>query len=114
MQWVNIRQLKNNPSAALRSAAEGPVLVMKGNRPEAVLLHLDTGELPGDDEALRALALCLFRDGGLSFGRAARVARMDVAAFATYLSRRGVSLVHEAEAEAEAALDALDAWLASS
>ena len=114
MQWVNVRQLKNNPSEALRNAAKGPVLVMKGDRPEAVILHLDKTTIATDDEARRALALCLFEGGGLSLGRAARVAEMDVASFISYLSRRGVSILQDESASQEAALESLDSWLASS
>ncbi len=114
MQWVNIRQLKNNPSEALRNAVDGPVLVMKADRPEAIILHLGGADLPGDDAARRALALCLFEGGGLSLGRSARVAGMDVSSFITYLSRRGVSIVHEKSAAGEAGLESLDEWLASS
>ena len=114
MQWVNVRQLKNNPSQALRSAKDGPVLVMKGDRPDAIILHLNTPDMPDADEAHRALALCLFEGGGLSLGRAARVAGLDVAAFVTYLSRRGVSIVRDELATEEASLESLDEWLASS
>ena len=114
MKSVNVRQLKNNPSEALRSACEGPVLVMKGDRPDALILHLDPEELALDDEARHALALCLFKGGGLSLGRAARVARLDVASFTTYLSRRGVSIVTPDAADEEADLESLEAWLASS
>ncbi len=114
MQWVNVRQLKNNPSVALRDAVNGPVLVMKGDKPEAVLVHLEPDTIPDGDEARRALALCLFDGGGLSLGRSARVAGMDVASFITYLSRRGVSIVHSESADQEASLASLDEWLASS
>ena len=32
---VNVRQLENDPSKVLRSAAEAPILVLKGDQPEA-------------------------------------------------------------------------------
>lgn len=114
MQWVNVRQLKNNPSEALRRAVDGPVLVMKGDRPDAMLIHLEAGNLPDDDAARHALAMCLFQGGGLSLGRAARVAQLNVAAFVSYLSRRGVPIVSDESAGEEADLESLDAWLASS
>ncbi|MSP98199.1 MAG: prevent-host-death protein, partial [Betaproteobacteria bacterium] len=34
MKTVNIRQLKNNPSDALRMAREAPVVVMNRDHPE--------------------------------------------------------------------------------
>jgi len=33
--------LKKNPSGALREAERAPVLILKGNAPHAVLLHLE-------------------------------------------------------------------------
>lgn len=41
MYATNVRDLKKNPSAALRHARDEPVLILKGNQPDAVLLHLD-------------------------------------------------------------------------
>ena len=35
MHTTNVRELKKNPSLALRLAREGPVLVLKGNDPDA-------------------------------------------------------------------------------
>ncbi len=37
MKTVNIRELKNNPSAALRAAREDMVVVMNRDVPQAVL-----------------------------------------------------------------------------
>ena len=41
MKTVSVLQLKNNPSAALREAREGPVTVLDRHQPEALLVHLD-------------------------------------------------------------------------
>ena len=35
MKAVSVRQLKDNPSAALRAAREQPVMVLERNQPEA-------------------------------------------------------------------------------
>lgn len=47
MHAVKVHELKNNPSEALREARKSPVIVMKGDQPEAVIFHLD------DDALLR-------------------------------------------------------------
>ena len=41
MHTVNVRQLKNNPSEALRKAQKEMVVVMNGDHPSAVLVHLE-------------------------------------------------------------------------
>jgi predicted HTH domain antitoxin len=114
MDAVNVRQLKNNPSAALRSAANGPVLVLKGDNPEAVILCLDLESTPDSADVLLALATALYKDGVLSLGRAARVARTSVSDLVNHLSRLGIPVVHGTAADTEADLRTLDEWLASS
>jgi antitoxin (DNA-binding transcriptional repressor) of toxin-antitoxin stability system len=56
MQSVNIRQLKNNPSEAVRRTHDGPVLILKGDHPEAILMHLDASAATAEGDGL-ALAL---------------------------------------------------------
>jgi predicted HTH domain antitoxin len=56
----------------------------------------------------------LFRDGHLSLARSARLAQMSVAAFIAHLSRLGIPAVKLDAREAEADMDTLDQWLASS
>jgi len=114
MDVVNVRQLKNNPSAALRSAADGPVLVIKGDHPEALILHLDLDTTPDSADVLLALATALFKDGVLSLGRAARLARIGVSELASHLSRLGISIVHGDPSDAESDMHTLGEWLASS
>lgn len=114
MDCVNVRQLKNNPSEALRSASKGPVLVLKGDSPEAVLLHLDLGQSPSDADLRLALATALFKAGSLSIGRAARVAQAGVAELVTHLSRLGIPVAEGERAESAMDYETLDEWLASS
>ncbi len=114
MHSVNVRQLKNNPSEALRSAAEAPVLVLKGDHPEALLLHLDLEQLPDKPDVLLALGAALFQSGAISLGRAARVARVSVAEMISHLSRLGAAVVQGDRADAKGDLETLEAWLASS
>ena len=114
MKSVNVRQLKNNPSEALRSAAEGPVLVLKGDHPEALLLHLDLDGLPDKPDVLLALAAALYQSASVSLGRAARLAQVSVPEMISHLSRLGVAVVAGDRAEAREDVETLDGWLASS
>lgn len=114
MNCVNVRQLKHNPTEALRSAAEGPVLVLKGDSPEAVILHLEPGEAPEDADLRLALATALFKAGALSIGRAARVGGVEVSELVTHLSRLGIPVAQGDRAEAASDLETLEEWLASS
>jgi hypothetical protein len=76
MKSVNVRELKNNPSEALRLAREDMVVVINRDTPDAVLVHLDDEKLLGMPGVRLALATALFRDGDLSLGRAAKVAQV--------------------------------------
>lgn len=42
---VNVRELKNNPSEALRQARDGLVVVMNRDKADALLVHLDDDKL---------------------------------------------------------------------
>ena len=115
MESVNVRQLKNNPSVALRKARKGPVMVMKGDQPEALLLHLDAGILSQGNGLVRpALAASLYKDGTLSLGRAAKVAGMSVSEFITHLSELGIAVIRGDAGDTEQDLDNLEKWIASS
>jgi hypothetical protein len=62
MYATNVRNLKRNPSEALRQAEHEPVLILKGNQPNALLLNLQSslGDLSG--QLKPALASVLFKD----------------------------------------------------
>jgi len=114
MKTVNVRQLKNNPSEALRSASREPVLVLKRDRPEAFLVHIDLNELPEAPEVKLLLATALFKSGSLSLGRAARVGGVPISELVTHLSRLGISAVSGNQEGVVAELETLEEWLASS
>ncbi len=99
MQATNVRALKKNPSQALRMAREtGPVLILKGDEPDALLVHLD-GSLTATEAGIRpALAASLYREGCLSLGRAATVAGLSVSDFVSHLGSLGIDIVREDEA----------------
>jgi predicted HTH domain antitoxin len=113
MHTVNVRQLKNNPSEALRQAQKEMVVVMNGEHPSAVLVHLqDSGllEMPG---VRVALATALFKDGSLSLARAARVADMPLPDFMRHLSRSGIPVIQGSAQDVKKDVETLEAWLAS-
>lgn len=114
MQVVNVSGLKNNPSEALRSARDDLVVVMNRDQPDALLIGLQSGKLLDEPGARAALATALFRDGGLSLARAARLAQLSLSAFIAHVSRLGIAVVDQAADEAQQDLQTLDEWLASS
>jgi len=63
-----VQNLKNNPFPALRQAEESPVLVLKGDEPNALIVHLDKSLTEGEASVRPALAASLFKDGTLSLG----------------------------------------------
>jgi len=113
MYATNVRTLKKNPAAALRHAEEGPVVVLKGNHPNAVILHLEPEQSIGESEQvlLPALAASLYKDGTLSLGAAAQLSKMGLSPFADHLSSLGVEIVGEDETT-ESEQGDLNRWLA--
>ena len=113
MHSVSVSHLKNNPSEALRSAKTAPVVVMNRDHPDALILGLEDGKLLSEKGTRAALGVALFRDGGLSLARAARVAKMPLSAFITHLSRLGIPVVEQTSEEVLKDMETLDQWLVS-
>lgn len=113
MHAVQVRELKNNPSQALRIAEQDMVVVMNRDHPSALLLHFDEAILQKAGVSA-ALATALFRDGGLSLARAAKVAGMPIADFMQHLSRLGIAIVQGTVGDAEKDLETLETWLQES
>jgi predicted HTH domain antitoxin len=113
MHAVQVRELKNNPSQALRKAEHDMVVVMNRDHPSALLLHFDEAILQKAGVSV-ALATALFRDGGLSLARAAKVAGMPIVDFMQHLSRLGIAVVQGTVGDAEKDLETLETWLKES
>ena len=111
MKSVNVRELKNNPSNALRLAREDVVVVMNRDTPDAVLVHLDDGQLLNMPGVRLALATALFRDGALALGRAAKVAQVALVDFIQHLSRLGIPVVKGTVEDVRKDEEALTGWL---
>lgn len=114
METVNVSGLKNNPSEALRMSHHDVVVVMNRDRPDALMVGVETAGMLEAKGVKPALATALFRDGHLSLARSARLADMSVAEFAAHVSRLGIPVVRLNAQEATQDLDTLDQWLASS
>lgn len=83
MKTFNVRQLKNNPSETLHEARKHPVVVMKRDHPEALLVHFDDEALLTEPGVRRAFAAALYREESLSLGQAAGLAGLSVAEFSS-------------------------------
>ena len=114
MKAVSVRELKNNPSAALRAARENPVIVLKRQRPEAVLVHLEGDSILGEPGIRLALATALYREQNISLGRAARFAGLPLAEFIQYVSQLGIPVIQGTAASVGEDTDAIHEWRKSS
>lgn len=110
MKAVSVRELKNNPSAALREAREHPVMVLNRHRPEALLVHLDDESFLSEPGIRRALATALFRDQSLSLGQAARFAGVSIGEFIQLVSRLGIPVVRGTSDAVREDAEAIGAW----
>lgn len=114
METVNVSGLKNNPSDALRKAHRDVVVVMNRDRPDALMVGIESTGMLESKGVRPALATALFRDGHLSLVRSARLAQMPVSAFVSHVSRLGIPAVKLNAQEAAKDMDTLEEWLASS
>jgi predicted HTH domain antitoxin len=112
MHAVNVSTLKNNPTQALQWAQTQPVVVMNRAKPYAVMMGMDS--LPNDTtpNARMALAVSLFKDGGLSWMQAAAYAQCTASHFMKHLSRLGIPIIDMTEEEFARDMDTLNQWLA--
>lgn len=111
MKALSIRELKNNPSAALREAqADDLVVVMNRQQPQALLV--DLARLGGADLAgvKFALAVALFRQGQVSLGYAARVAGLSVSDLIERFGRMGIPIVTMDDRDLDHELTAIETW----
>ncbi len=112
MHTTNVRELKKNPSLALRRAKEGPVLILKGNVPDAVLMHLDESLTKTAAGMRPALAASLYKGGSVSLGKAAKISGLSLSEFVVHLGSLGIEIVRPDETTEDEAED-VSAWLRS-
>ena len=104
---------QKNPSRALRLAKEGPVLILKGNEPDAVLVHLVRSLKDTESGVRPALAASLYRDGRVSLGKAAKISGLSLGEFIDHLGSLGMDVVGADETTDGESRD-LSAWRSSS
>ena len=93
MYATNVRNLKKNPSEALRHAEESPVLVLKGNEPNALILHIEKTLAESEGLLRPALASVLYKDRVLSLGAAAKLSDLSLSEFIDHLASLGIDIV---------------------
>ena len=107
---TNVRNLKKNPSLALRKAETSPVLILKGNEPNALLIHLDSSLIDTDQSLRPALASVLFKEGSLSLGAAAALSKLTLNDFIQHLDSLGIEVISNDDTFADETKD-ISAWL---
>lgn len=94
MQAVNVRQLKSNPSTALRSAKDDMVVVMNRDKPDSLLIGFEQlAGVPDFIHVRQAMAVRLFKDRLVSVVGAAKIAGESPGEMLTRLSGLGVPMV---------------------
>ncbi len=109
---TNVRNLKKNPSLALRQAEQEPVLVLKGDQPNALIVHLDKTGMDSEQAFRPAIAASLYKDKTLSLGAAARLSKLSLTQFVDHLASLGIDVVRMDETVEQETRD-MSAWLAS-
>jgi predicted HTH domain antitoxin len=110
MYTTNVRNLKRNPSEALRQAEQEPVLIMKGNESNALLFNLKRSIDYTEQQLKPALAASLFKDRVISLGAAAQISGLSLSEFVEHLSQLDIDLVIP-DTQTAQELDTLDSWL---
>lgn len=110
MYATNVRSLKKNPSEALRHAEQEPVLIMKGNEPNAMIFNLKTSLGDINDQLKPALAASLFKDRVLSLGAAAQISGLSLSEFIDHLAQLDIDVV-VADKQTSKELETLNSWL---
>lgn len=113
MQTVNVRQLKSNPSTALRDARTDMVVVMNRDKPDAVMIGFEQLNGLADFIHVRqAMAVSLFKDHLISVAGAAKLADEPTGVMLTRLARLGIPVADYGAAELAAEIETGNAWLA--
>ena len=110
MKAVSVRDLKKSPSAVLRTARESPVVVLRRQQPEAILIHLEGDSVLNDPGIRLALGTALYREGGVTLGRAARFSELPIAEFVQHASQLGIPVVDGTAASVSQDADTIQEW----
>ncbi len=109
MKAVRVRDLKDNPTKALRAAREAPVLVLNRDEPEAMILSVrDLG--PETKNVRLSLARVLYDADALPLGQAARLSGLPLEAFIEHLGSHGIPIFRQTVAEFRRDIGTLRQW----
>lgn len=112
MQVFNIRQLKNNPSTALRQAKQGLVMITNRDQPDSLVVGMEQlAGVPNLEQVRLVLGISLFRDKQLSLMAAAKVADKPLSEMISIVSEQGIPVVDYAEEEANIEADFAEKYL---
>ena len=111
MHAVNVRQLKSNPSLALREAKNDLVVVMNRDRPDAVLVGVEQLGIADLPHVRTVFAVSMFRTGDISAGVAAKVAGKPLVEMLALLSSMSIPLYRSSPKEAVDEMAVGEAWL---
>ena len=92
MKAVNVRELKNNPSAAMRATKVGPVIILNRDSPEVLMLNAQDPDLERHGTNV-AIAIALYRDDAITLAKAARIAKMPLVDFMAHASAQGIPVL---------------------
>jgi len=112
MQSVSVRELKSNPSTALRDARDDMVVVTNRGEPDGVLVGFSQLGGVADLPHLRqAIAVKLFEQGALSVAAAATLAGEPLGAMLSRLAALEIPVVDYSAGELDDEIKAAKAWL---
>ena len=112
MRSVSVRELKSNPSTALRDARDDMVVVTNRGEPDAVLVGFSQLGGVADLPHLRqAIAVNLYEQGALSVSAAATLAGEPLGAMLSRLAALEIPVVDYSARELADEVDAAAAWL---
>lgn len=112
MQTINVRQLKSNPSTALRDARTEMVVVMNRDKPDAIMIGFEQLNGLADFAHVRqAMAVSLFKDRLISVAGAAKLADEPTGVMLTRLARLAIPVADYDETELAAEVAMGSAWL---
>lgn len=112
MQTISVRQLKSNPSTALRDARSDLVVVMNRDKPDAVMIGFEQlGGLADFAHVRQAMAVGLFKDRLISVAGAAKMADEPLATMLTRLARLGVPVADYDAPTLSTEVEKATAWL---
>ena len=92
MKAVNVRELKNNPSAAMRATKNGPVIVLNRDNPQVLMLNAQDPDFERHGTNV-AIAIALYRDDAVTLAKAARIAKMPLVDFMAHASAQGIPIL---------------------